>query len=80
MTCYAICNTLLMFLVICLVDDSIERWNYYRIRKQFIFFLSIKDICFDISGDQESTEVNARNERSHLVVWQVPLNQDNIDD
>jgi hypothetical protein len=31
-------------------------------------------------GDQESTEVNARNERSHLVVWQVPLNQDNIDD
>ena len=50
------------------------------IKKQFIFFLYIKDICFNISGDQESTEVNARNERSHLVVWQVPLNQDNIDD
>ena len=48
--------------------------------KKKLYNFSIKDIYFDISGDQESTEVNARNERSHLVVWQVPLNQDNIDD
>ena len=48
--------------------------------KKKLYVFSIKDIYFNISGDQESTEVNARNERSHLVVWQVPLNQDNIDD
>ena len=50
------------------------------IKEEIIFFVSKKNIYFDISGDQESTEVNARNERSHLVVWQVPLNQDIIDD
>ena len=51
------------------------RKSYDQLLK-LIFFLFCIHVLILFLGEPESSESNSRSERSHLVVWQVPLIQE----